>query len=95
MLSREDNDLVTMTNAGTPGGEMMRRYWQPAGLSEELPPGGAPIPVRIMGEDLTLFRDEMGRIGLLGIHCSHRAADLSYAPRRGRRAALPLPRLAV
>ncbi len=78
MLSREDNDLITQTGPGTPGGEMMRHYWQPVALVEEVPQGGAPIPVRVMGEDLTLFRDQEGRLGLLGIHCSHRAADLSY-----------------
>src|SRR5215510_483198 len=41
-------------------------------------PGGAPIPVRLLGEDLVLFRDETGQPGLLGVHCSHRGADLSY-----------------
>jgi len=46
--------------------------------SEELPPEGAPLPVRLLGEDLVLFRDDQGRPGLLGIHCSHRGADLSY-----------------
>ncbi len=56
----------------------MRRYWQPAALSEELPAGGAPLPVRLLGEDLVLFRDDAGRPGLLGIHCSHRGADLSF-----------------
>ena len=78
MLSREENDLVTQTAAGTPGGDMMRRYWQPVALSTDLPEGGAPVPVQVMGEELALFRDEFGRIGLLGIHCAHRAADLSY-----------------
>ncbi len=43
-----------------------------------MPDGGAPLPVRLLGEDLVLFRDEQGRPGLLGIHCSHRGADLSY-----------------
>jgi phenylpropionate dioxygenase-like ring-hydroxylating dioxygenase large terminal subunit len=57
---------------------MLRRYWQPAALSEELPPGGAPLPVKLLGEDLVLFRDDEGRPGLLGLHCSHRGADLSY-----------------
>jgi phenylpropionate dioxygenase-like ring-hydroxylating dioxygenase large terminal subunit len=56
----------------------MRRYWQPAALAEELPVGSAPLPVRLLGEDLVLFRDEAGRPGLLGLHCSHRGADLSY-----------------
>src|SRR5487761_1577021 len=78
MLTEERNELVTRTGPGTPCGELMRRYWQPAALSEELPPGGAPLPVRLLGEDLVLFRDEQGRPGLLGLHCSHRAADLSY-----------------
>src|SRR5262245_37952400 len=78
MLTKEQNDLVTQTGPGTPGGELLRRYWQPAALSEELPPGGAPLPVRLLGEDLVLFRDEDGRPGLLGLHCAHRGADLSY-----------------
>src|SRR5712692_8598889 len=78
MLSKEENDLVTQVGPGTPCGELMRRYWQPVALSEELLPGGAPLPVRLLGEELVLFRDEQGRPGLLGIHCSHRGADLSY-----------------
>jgi phthalate 4,5-dioxygenase len=71
-------DVLTRTDPRTPGGDLLRRYWQPAALSEELPVGGAPIPVRLMGEDLVLFRDETGKPGLLGLHCSHRGADLSY-----------------
>jgi phenylpropionate dioxygenase-like ring-hydroxylating dioxygenase large terminal subunit len=78
MISREENDLLTQTGPGTPCGEMMRRYWQPVALSEELPAGGAPLSVRMMSEDLVLFRDDGGRIGLLGLHCSHRGTDLSY-----------------
>ncbi|HEY3115527.1 MAG TPA: Rieske 2Fe-2S domain-containing protein [Chloroflexota bacterium] len=78
MLSQEENDLLTRTGPGTPCGETLRRYWQPTALSEELPPDGPPLPVRLLGEDLVLFRDSLGRPGLLGIHCSHRGADLSY-----------------
>ena len=78
MLSAEDNDLLTLTGPRTPGGEFMRRYWQPVALSEELPPDGAPLAARLLGEDLVLFRDDRGRPGLLGIHCAHRGADLSY-----------------
>src|SRR5215203_2221433 len=70
--------LLTRTGPDTPCGDLMRRYWQPAALAEELPPGGPPLPVRLLGEDLALFRDEQGRPGLLGLHCSHRGADLSY-----------------
>ncbi|MBM2811127.1 MAG: phthalate 4,5-dioxygenase [Chloroflexi bacterium] len=77
-LTREENDLLTQTGPGTPGGELLRRYWQPVALSEELPPSGAPRPVRIMSEDLVLFRDDGDRLGLLGLHCAHRGADLSY-----------------
>ncbi|MPZ13545.1 MAG: Rieske 2Fe-2S domain-containing protein [Chloroflexi bacterium] len=78
MLTKEENDRLTGVGPGTPGGAFLRRYWIPAALSEELPAGGAPIPVRLLGEDLVLFRDETGKPGLLGIHCSHRGADLSY-----------------
>jgi phenylpropionate dioxygenase-like ring-hydroxylating dioxygenase large terminal subunit len=78
MMPQEENDILTQTNRGTPMGELMRRYWQPLALSEELPEGGAPISVKIMGEELVLYRDEKGKLGLLGIHCSHRGADLSY-----------------
>ncbi|HEY3115831.1 MAG TPA: Rieske 2Fe-2S domain-containing protein [Chloroflexota bacterium] len=78
MLTAEDNELITRTGPGTPGGNLMRRYWQPVELVAELPERGAPIPVRLLGEDLVLFRDDQGRPGLLGIHCSHRGADLSY-----------------
>ena len=75
---QELNVLLTRIGPGTPCGELMRRYWQPAALSEELPPGRAPVPVHLLGEDLVLFRDEQGRAGLLGLHCAHRGADLSY-----------------
>ncbi len=78
MLTREENDLITRTGPGTPGGELLRRYWHPVALSSELPPDGAPQPVRVLGEDLVLFRDDQGRPGLLGLLCSHRCADLSY-----------------
>ena len=78
MLSAEDNKLITQTGPGTPGGDLLRRYWQPVALTEEVPEGSAPIAIKVMGEELTLFRDEKGRLGLLGLHCSHRAADLSY-----------------
>jgi phthalate 4,5-dioxygenase len=59
-------------------GELMRRFWQPVALAEELPAGGAPRPVRLLGEDLVLFRDDAGRAGLLELYCSHRGVDLSY-----------------
>ncbi len=78
MMTSEENQFLTQVGSGTPAGELLRRYWQPVALAEELPPGGAPLPVTIMGENLVLFRDDQGRAGLLGIHCSHRGTDLSY-----------------
>ena len=78
MISREENDSLTQTNAGTPCGELLRRYWQPVALSEELKADGAPVAVTLMGEELVIFRDEQGRVGVLDAHCCHRGADLSY-----------------
>ena len=90
MPGEQENRILMETGPGTRMGELMRRYWQPVALCEELPPGGAPLPVRLLGEDLVLFRpdssgrpdasgrDDGGRPGLLGLHCSHRGADLSY-----------------
>lgn len=78
MLTQAQNDMLTLTGPGTPGGRLLRRYWQPVALASDLPPGGPPVPVRIMGEDLVLFRDNAGRPGLLELRCPHRKADLSY-----------------
>jgi phthalate 4,5-dioxygenase oxygenase subunit len=78
MISLEENNQLTQTDAKTPAGELLRCYWQPVALSEELSQGGPPRTVKIMGEVLVLFRDDQGRPGLLGLHCSHRGTDLSY-----------------
>jgi phthalate 4,5-dioxygenase len=78
MLTKDENRLITLTGPGTPCGALMRCYWHPVALSDELPSGAAPVPIKILGEDLVLFRDERGRPGLLGLYCSHRCADLSY-----------------
>lgn len=78
MLSSEENKLITETGPGTPAGRLFRRYWHPAALRTELPPGSAPLPIRLLGEDLVLFRDNEGHPGLLGRRCSHRCTDLSY-----------------
>src|SRR3954470_8823131 len=78
MLSREQNDLITRTGKGTPAGTLMRRYWQPAALADELA-GNRPIKaVRLLGENLVIFRDETGRYGLLDRQCAHRGTDLSF-----------------
>jgi nitrite reductase/ring-hydroxylating ferredoxin subunit len=79
MLSREDNELLTRVGPGTPTGELYRRYWIPALLSEEIrEPDGPPVRVRLLGEDLLAFRDTKGRVGLIDEYCSHRRAPLFY-----------------
>jgi phenylpropionate dioxygenase-like ring-hydroxylating dioxygenase large terminal subunit len=79
MLAKEDNELLTQTNPGTPMGDLIRRYWIPALLSEEIPaPDCPPARVRLLGEELVAFRDSQGRIGLIGEHCAHRGASLFY-----------------
>jgi len=78
MLSKEQNEKLTCSCPGSPLGDMFRRYWQPVGLSSEVTSGGKPKQVKVMGEDLVLFRDDRGRPGLLGLHCSHRLTSLAY-----------------
>jgi len=77
MLTQEENKRLTEVSRGTPMGELLRRYWQPvAGLAElEDEPTKA---VRLLGEDLVLYRDLDGCLGLLGLHCPHRKASLEY-----------------
>lgn len=70
--------LPIATGPGTPGGALLRRYWQPATLLSDFPPGSPPLALKMLGEELVLFRDETGRLGLLGLRCAHRCADLSY-----------------
>src|SRR6185295_20088476 len=77
-MTEEENKLLTQTGPGTPCGELMRRYWQPAALSEEIPIGAPPLAIKLFGEELVLFRNEQGKLGLIDLHCAHRGADLSY-----------------
>ena len=96
MLSKEDNELVTNTDKGTPMGELFRRFWLPVALSEELPgPDCVPVKLKIMNEDLIAFRDTDGKVGLVDAYCPHRGAPMFFAPQRGVRPALRLPRLEV
>lgn len=79
MLSAEDNELLTRTNAGTPMGELLRRFWVPIAKIEEVAePDCAPVRVTIMGEDLIIFRDTSGRVGVLDAYCAHRGAPLFF-----------------
>jgi phthalate 4,5-dioxygenase oxygenase subunit len=78
MLSAEQNDRITRTGPHTPAGTLLRRYWQPAALVDELT-GNRPIkPVRLLGENLVIYRDRGGRYGLLGRACPHRGTDLAF-----------------
>ena len=72
----EEDAFLTHVGFGTPVGELLRRYWQPVALSSEL--GDLPKPIKILGEDLVVFRDASGRAGLLDSHCCHRGASLEY-----------------
>jgi nitrite reductase/ring-hydroxylating ferredoxin subunit len=72
----DEDALLTHTGPDTPCGEYLRRFWQPVGHSSALK--DLPVPVRIMGEDLVLFRDKTGRAGLLQRHCCHRGASLEF-----------------
>ncbi len=79
MLSQEDNVRLTRVSRNTPTGELMRRYWQPILLSSEAPePDGAPVRVRLLGEDLVAFRDTNGKVGLVEAYCPHRRAPMFY-----------------
>ena len=78
MMTREQNELLTRVCSAAPAGQLLRRYWQPVALAEELA-GSRPVKaVRILGQDLVLFRGPDGRLGLLDRDCPHRGADLAF-----------------
>ena len=76
---QEQNELLTRTGPGTAMGELFRRYWIPALLSEELPePDCAPVRVQLLSERLLAFRDSSGRLGLVDEFCAHRGVSLWF-----------------
>ena len=78
-ITKELNERLTRVGPGTPMGEVFRRYWIPACLAEELAePDGAPVRVRLLGEDLVAFRDSAGSVGLVDAFCPHRRAPLFF-----------------
>lgn len=77
MLSVEENKRMTETGKGTPMGELLRRYWHPIAAATEFEDRSTK-PVRLLSEDLVLYKDRSGTYGLLALHCAHRRADLSY-----------------
>lgn len=74
-ISRQQNETLTRVGAGTPMGELLRRYWWPIAISADLKT--RPTLVRLLGEDLALYRDSRGGLGLLGALCPHRRAPLA------------------
>ena len=79
MLSKQENELLTQVGAGTPMGNLLRRYWVPALFSAQLPKADCPpVRVRLMHEDLVAFRDTDGRLGLIDERCPHRTASLFF-----------------
>ena len=79
MLTKEDNELLTNIEKGSPMGEVFRRFWIPALLAEELSgPDCAPVEITLLGEDLVAFRDTDGKVGLMDKYCPHRGAPMFY-----------------
>ena len=78
-MTPEENDLLCRVEGSAPMGQIMRRHWIAACLSEEVAePDGTPIKVRLLGENLVVFRDSKGRLGVLDELCAHRRASLVY-----------------
>jgi len=78
MMSQQKNDEITLVGADQPAGQVLRRYWTPAALSDELMGARPVVPVALMGEQLVLFRNNGGTLGLIGRQCPHRGADLCF-----------------
>jgi 5,5'-dehydrodivanillate O-demethylase len=89
MLSREEEDLLTRVGPGTPAGQLLRRYWHPIAVATELTEEQPTKFVRLLGENLVLFRDKQDRLGLLADRCSHRGASLCYGRVEERGIACP------
>ena len=79
MLTGEENDMLTQTGPGTPMGDLFRRHWIPALLSDEIPGADCtPARVQILGETLIAFRDTDGNPGLVDAYCPHRGAPMFF-----------------
>jgi 5,5'-dehydrodivanillate O-demethylase len=78
MLTQEENNFLTKVGPRTPAGEMLRRYWHPVATTADLSDEQPTKFIRVLGEDLVLFKDKSGRVGLLADKCSHRSASLVY-----------------
>src|SRR6267143_290559 len=79
MLTREQNELLCRVEGDATMGQIMRRHWLPVCMAEEAADkDGTPVRARLLGEDLVVFRDTQGRLGVLGEHCLHRGASLVF-----------------
>src|SRR5258705_9689787 len=79
MLTHEQNELLCRVEGAAPMGGIMRRHWLPVCMSEEVAePDGTPVGARLLGEDLVVFRDTNGRLGVLREYCLHRRASLTF-----------------
>jgi 5,5'-dehydrodivanillate O-demethylase len=78
VLKQEENVALTRVGKGTPMGELMRRYWHPIAASQELDENPFRTKgIRVLGEDLVLYRDRSGALGLIERYCPHRRVDLA------------------
>ncbi|MDZ4127736.1 MAG: Rieske 2Fe-2S domain-containing protein, partial [Hydrogenophaga sp.] len=89
-MKAELNERITRVGPGTPGGALLRHYWQPVALLDEFDPALDPAmavrpvkAVRVLGQDLVLFRNAEGTYGLLDRDCPHRGADLAFGRNEG------------
>ena len=79
MLTQEENQLLCRVEGDAPMGALMRRHWTPVCLIEEVSePDGAPVKARVFGEDLVIFRDTNGVVGVMDEYCPHRRASLVF-----------------
>ena len=77
-VSREENDLMTRVEGDAPLGAMLRQhYWIPAVPAASLKADGAPIRVRLLGNDYVVFRNTDGKVGILDERCPHRKASMA------------------
>jgi len=79
MLTAEENELLCRVEGQAPMGQLMRRHWTPVCLIEEVSePDGTPVKARVFGEDLVVFRDTKGRVGVMDEYCPHRRVSLVF-----------------
>ncbi len=76
-MEARENEMLTRVGPGTPAGETLRKYWVPVGFSNDVK-SDEPKLVTWLGEDLLIFRDEFGRVGLIHPFCAHRNTSLEY-----------------